>query len=176
MGLATDWLLKCMVAKCMQFVTLYMWPFCKCRERGCSWQGCWQCPAHCGYWMNPLWALMLRYLPCSIFLVLKVLQNLSPIVTVALHCIVTIVPVLPALVLNYNLKLVTTWNQRIHHSFVIIINAKGWGVGWSGGGNIGGADRPASAPRRHCASGYSCPDQSSWCPCLEIAPKVICPS
>ncbi len=68
-----------------------MWPFCKCRERGCSWQGCWQSPAHCGYWMNPLWALMLRYLPCSIFLVLKVLQNLSPILTVALHCIVAIV-------------------------------------------------------------------------------------
>jgi ABC-type transport system involved in cytochrome c biogenesis ATPase subunit len=38
----------------------------------------------------------------------KVLQNLSPIVTVALHCIVAIVLVLSALVLNYKLKTWTT--------------------------------------------------------------------
>jgi ABC-type transport system involved in cytochrome c biogenesis ATPase subunit len=38
----------------------------------------------------------------------KLLQNLSLIVTVALYCIVAIVMVLSALVLNYNLKLGTT--------------------------------------------------------------------
>jgi hypothetical protein len=58
----------------------------------------------------------------------------------------------------------------------VIINVKPWGVGWLGGGNIGGADCLASAPRRHCASGYSCPNQSFWCPGPEIAPQVICPS
>jgi hypothetical protein len=40
-------------------------------------------------------------------LVLKVLQNLLPIITVALHYIAAVAPVLPAFVLNYDLKLGT---------------------------------------------------------------------